>query len=83
MQEGIHDAFVEKLVKAMHSELRVGSGFDEQTTQGPLINERAVEKVTHNMLSNKASFITCFQMEKKCKASQSLKNWQNTYDLLF
>lgn len=49
VQEGIHDAFVEKLVKAMHSELRVGSGFDEQTTQGPLINERAVEKVEHQI----------------------------------
>lgn len=49
VQEGIHDAFVEKLVKAMHSELRVGSGFDEQTTQGPLINERAVQKVEHQI----------------------------------
>uniref|UniRef100_UPI00398F8E0F succinate-semialdehyde dehydrogenase, mitochondrial n=1 Tax=Pristiophorus japonicus TaxID=55135 RepID=UPI00398F8E0F len=45
VQEGIYDAFVEKMVKAMHRDLLVGSGFDEQTTQGPLINERAVQKV--------------------------------------
>ncbi|XP_067913044.1 succinate-semialdehyde dehydrogenase, mitochondrial isoform X2 [Heterodontus francisci] len=45
VQEGIHDSFVEKMVKAMQRDLRVGSGFDEQNTQGPLINERAVQKV--------------------------------------
>lgn len=45
MQKGIHDKFVEKFAKAIERELRVGSGFDENTTQGPLINEKAVEKV--------------------------------------
>ncbi|XP_078098052.1 succinate-semialdehyde dehydrogenase, mitochondrial [Mustelus asterias] len=45
VQEGIHDSFVEKMVKAMNQELRVGNGFDELNTQGPLINERAVQKV--------------------------------------
>lgn len=45
VQKGIHDAFVQKLAAAMNKELFVGSGFDERTTQGPLINERAVEKV--------------------------------------
>lgn len=45
MQKGIHDKFVEKFAKAIRSELRVGNGFDANTTQGPLINEKAVEKV--------------------------------------
>ncbi|XP_051872714.1 succinate-semialdehyde dehydrogenase, mitochondrial isoform X2 [Pristis pectinata] len=58
VQEGIHDAFVEKMVKAMHKDLRVGSGFDEQTTQGPLINERAVEKV-ENQISDAVSRGAC------------------------
>ncbi|XP_059801419.1 succinate-semialdehyde dehydrogenase, mitochondrial [Hypanus sabinus] len=58
VQEGIHDAFVEKMVKAMHRDLRVGSGFDEQTTQGPLINERAVVKV-ENQISDAVSRGAC------------------------
>lgn len=45
MQKGIHDKFVEKFAKAIESELHVGNGFDAKTTQGPLINEKAVEKV--------------------------------------
>lgn len=45
MQKGIHDAFVDKFAQFIKKELRVGNGFDEGTTQGPLINEKAVEKV--------------------------------------
>ncbi|XP_060778303.1 succinate-semialdehyde dehydrogenase, mitochondrial [Neoarius graeffei] len=45
VQSGIHDVFVEKLGKAMDAELRTGHGFEPTTTQGPLINARAVEKV--------------------------------------
>ncbi|XP_067857566.1 succinate-semialdehyde dehydrogenase, mitochondrial [Heptranchias perlo] len=58
VQEGIHDAFVEKMVKAMQRDLRVGSGFDDQTTQGPLINERAVQKV-ENQISDAVSRGAC------------------------
>jgi acyl-CoA reductase-like NAD-dependent aldehyde dehydrogenase len=29
----------------MEKELRIGDGFDPKSTQGPLINQRAVEKV--------------------------------------
>ncbi|XP_069763792.1 succinate-semialdehyde dehydrogenase, mitochondrial isoform X2 [Narcine bancroftii] len=58
VQEGIHDAFVEKMVKAMHRDLHVGNGFDEQTTQGPLINERAVEKV-ENQINDAVSRGAC------------------------
>lgn len=45
VQKGIHDEFVEKFAKAIVKELHVGNGFDAKTTQGPLINEKAVEKV--------------------------------------
>jgi succinate-semialdehyde dehydrogenase / glutarate-semialdehyde dehydrogenase len=44
VQDGIHDAFVTRLTERVN-ELRVGSGFSAGVEQGPLINERAVEKV--------------------------------------
>ncbi|XP_070558115.1 succinate-semialdehyde dehydrogenase, mitochondrial-like [Ptychodera flava] len=44
VQSGIHDEFVDKFSKAVRK-LVVGDGFDSDTTQGPLINVRAVEKV--------------------------------------
>ncbi|XP_045407847.1 succinate-semialdehyde dehydrogenase, mitochondrial [Lemur catta] len=45
VQRGIHDSFVKEFAAAMKKSLRVGNGFEEGTTQGPLINEKAVEKV--------------------------------------
>ncbi|XP_020022252.2 succinate-semialdehyde dehydrogenase, mitochondrial [Castor canadensis] len=45
VQRGIHDSFVKKFAEAIKRDLRVGNGFEEGTTQGPLINEKAVEKV--------------------------------------
>uniref|UniRef100_H3CIK1 Succinate-semialdehyde dehydrogenase n=1 Tax=Tetraodon nigroviridis TaxID=99883 RepID=H3CIK1_TETNG len=45
VQSGIHDRFVEKLGEAMEAELRMGHGSEPDTTQGPLINSRAAEKV--------------------------------------
>ncbi|ELW68779.1 Succinate-semialdehyde dehydrogenase, mitochondrial [Tupaia chinensis] len=49
VQSGIHDAFVAKFAEAMKKNLRVGNGFEEGTTQGPLINENAVEKVEKHL----------------------------------
>lgn len=46
VQSGIHDRFVEKLGEAMEAELRLGHGVEPNTTQGPLINSRAADKVT-------------------------------------
>lgn len=43
VQRGIYDAFSKKL-SAKVSEFKVGGGFDEGVTQGPLINSRAVLK---------------------------------------
>ncbi|RWC23256.1 MAG: aldehyde dehydrogenase family protein, partial [Mesorhizobium sp.] len=44
VQAGVYDKFVEKLAAASN-ELKVGSGLDDGVQQGPLIDEKAVEKV--------------------------------------
>ncbi len=44
VQAGIYDRFVEKLAAAANT-LKVGPGLDEGTQQGPLIDDKAVEKV--------------------------------------
>lgn len=44
VQDGVYDAFAEKLAKAV-SELKVGNGVEPGVTQGPLIDHAAVEKV--------------------------------------
>ncbi|ABD05288.1 succinate semialdehyde dehydrogenase [Rhodopseudomonas palustris HaA2] len=60
VQDGVYDAFVEKLaakVKAM----TVGDGTEPGVTQGPLINEAAVEKTEKHIadaVSNGAKVIT-------------------------
>jgi succinate-semialdehyde dehydrogenase/glutarate-semialdehyde dehydrogenase len=44
VQDGIHDAFVERFVAAVEA-LKVGGGFEDGSEQGPLIDDKAVEKV--------------------------------------
>jgi succinate-semialdehyde dehydrogenase/glutarate-semialdehyde dehydrogenase len=44
VQAGVYDKFVEKLAAASNG-LKVGSGLEEGVQQGPLIDEKAVEKV--------------------------------------
>lgn len=44
VQDSVYDAFAEKLAAAV-SKLQVGNGMENGTTQGPLINEAAVQKV--------------------------------------
>lgn len=46
VQSGVHNAFVEKLAAATQT-LKIGNGLDKDVVQGPLINEAAVQKVTH------------------------------------
>ncbi|MEZ5477350.1 MAG: NADP-dependent succinate-semialdehyde dehydrogenase [Thiolinea sp.] len=48
VQEGIYDAFAEKLAAAVR-ELKVGNGLEEGVNQGPLINEAAVCKVEEHI----------------------------------
>jgi succinate-semialdehyde dehydrogenase/glutarate-semialdehyde dehydrogenase len=47
-QRGIYDAFVEKLTAAV-AKLNVGDGTAAGTTQGPLINQKAVDKVEEHL----------------------------------
>ncbi|XP_022654883.1 succinate-semialdehyde dehydrogenase, mitochondrial-like isoform X2 [Varroa destructor] len=54
VQTGIYEQFIEKLAAAMKSQLKVGDGFDERSTCGPLINAKAVEKVKHHLKDIKA-----------------------------
>ncbi len=44
VQEGVYDAFAEKLVVAV-SKMKVGNGMDEDTEQGPLVDVGAMETV--------------------------------------
>ena len=48
VQAGIHDALVERLVKAVEA-MPVGNGLDAGVTQGPLIDERAIAKVRQHI----------------------------------
>jgi succinate-semialdehyde dehydrogenase/glutarate-semialdehyde dehydrogenase len=48
VQDGIHDAFVERLATAV-SRLNVGNGLDLGVEQGPLVNAAAVEKVERHI----------------------------------
>jgi len=45
VEEKIHDEFVEALVKRVRN-IKLGSGFDEDTEMGPLISAEHLEKVT-------------------------------------
>ncbi|WP_246024730.1 NAD-dependent succinate-semialdehyde dehydrogenase [Paraburkholderia dinghuensis] len=48
VQDTIYEAFVEKLA-AETRKIRVGNGFEAGVTQGPLIDDAAVEKVTQHI----------------------------------
>ncbi|KAF1048461.1 MAG: Glutarate-semialdehyde dehydrogenase DavD [Herbaspirillum frisingense] len=48
VQDGVYDAFAAKLVAAVQK-LKVGDGMENGTTQGPLINEQAVQKVEQHV----------------------------------
>jgi succinate-semialdehyde dehydrogenase/glutarate-semialdehyde dehydrogenase len=48
VQSGVYDAFAEKLVAAV-KKLKVGDGFIDEVTAGPLISEKAVGKVEEHI----------------------------------
>lgn len=48
VQSGVHDAFAEKLAAAI-ARLKVGNGLEPGTTQGPLIDAAAVDKVEEHI----------------------------------
>ena len=45
VQDGVYDAFAEKLAVAVSEQLKVGNGLEDGVSQGPLIDMAAVEKV--------------------------------------
>ena len=59
VQEGIYDAFAAKLAEAV-AKLKVGNGLEGGITQGPMIDEKAVEKVEELIADakNKGATIT-------------------------
>ena len=48
VQDGVYDAFAEKLAAAV-GKLKVGNGVEEGVTQGPMIDEKAMEKVEEHI----------------------------------
>ena len=48
VQDGVYDAFAEKFVAAV-GKLKVGNGADAGVTQGPLIDDKAVQKVEEHV----------------------------------
>ncbi len=48
VQDGVYDAFADKLAAAV-SKMKVGDGFGDGVTVGPLISESAVEKVEEHI----------------------------------
>jgi succinate-semialdehyde dehydrogenase/glutarate-semialdehyde dehydrogenase len=48
VQDGVYDAFADKLAEAVRK-LKIGDGFEDGVTTGPLINEAAVAKVKEHI----------------------------------
>ena len=54
VHESVYEAFLLELAAAMRSQLKLGSGFDKDVTQGPLINAAAMAKVTRLVEDSRA-----------------------------
>jgi acyl-CoA reductase-like NAD-dependent aldehyde dehydrogenase len=46
VQESIYDEFIKTLADSMQKQLIMGNGFDDTTTQGPLINDDAIQRLS-------------------------------------
>ncbi len=49
VQAGVYDEFAEKLAKRVESSLKIGDGFEEGVTTGPLIDEQGLAKVKEHI----------------------------------
>ncbi|AQK60321.1 Succinate-semialdehyde dehydrogenase mitochondrial [Zea mays] len=56
VQEGIYEKFAKAFIQAVQS-LKVGNGLEESTSQGPLINEAAVQKV-HSLANDSSQLLS-------------------------
>ena len=52
VQDQVYDEFASKFAAAVDKQMTVGNGMEASSTQGPLINEKAVQKVQY-------SFVLC------------------------
>lgn len=61
VQRGVYEKFARRLVEAVTSQLKVGSGFDAGVNQGPLIDLNAVAKVEEQIKDavSKGARIAC------------------------
>lgn len=59
IHESIYDEFVQKFGATVEKELKMGDGAAPGTTQGPLINKKAVEKVGPYKLLMVYSYLHC------------------------
>ena len=50
MQDKVYDEFASKFAAAVDKQMTVGNGMEASSTQGPLINEKAVQKVQYSWL---------------------------------
>ncbi len=60
IQQEVYEAFTDKLATAI-ARLKIGNGFEEHVTQGPLINQMAFDKVNAHVTDarNKGGKIVC------------------------
>lgn len=70
VQSGIYDKLATKL-SAEVEKLKVGNGLDEDTTQGPLIDKNAVEKVKEQIKDALSKGATCLVGGKEHKLGHS------------
>lgn len=49
IQDGIYDAFAARLTQVVREQLNVGNGLEPGVTQGPLINEAALNKIERHV----------------------------------
>ncbi len=64
VQDGVFDEFAKKLA-AKVNELKIGSGIDDGVTQGPLIDQAAIEKVESHIADAVAKGATLLQGGKR------------------
>lgn len=69
VQSGVYERFLQKMGEAMDKELRLGHGSDPETTQGPLINNRAAEKVAHHISDAMSLGAKCLKGGKRLDGS--------------
>ena len=57
VQSGIYDNFLDTIVNYVSKSAKVGDGFHPETTIGPVINQKALDKVLMANLFQKVEFI--------------------------